>query len=99
MSNKSVLEQAASYFKNHHPGMTPEAVVCFLILLDLKNPSVGDIAKAVRMNEPVVYQHLSLLTSGGAGLVHLVNAGDGRNMVQLTDIGQMAKSHIQTALA
>lgn len=99
MNNKAILEQASAYFKTHHPGLTAEAIICFLVMIDLSEPTVGDIARAVGMTEPVAYQHISMLSPSGAGLISLVNAGDGRNRVTLTDQGEAAKAAIRTALA
>ncbi len=98
MSNKAVLEQAASYFKTQYPGLTAEAIICFLVVVDLNEPTVGDVARAVGMTEPQAYQHISMLTPSGAGIVQLQNAGDGRNVVHLTEAGMAAKSAIEAAL-
>ncbi|WP_417451504.1 hypothetical protein [Kordiimonas sp.] len=99
MSNKSILEQASAYFKSHHPGLTAEAIICFLVMIDLGEPTVGEVGRAVGMTEPQAYQHISMLTASGAGLITLVNAGDGRNTISLTPPGQAAKAAILSALA
>lgn len=97
MDNKAILEHAATYFKRTYPGLTAEAIVCFLVLIDMdRNPTVGDVARGVGMTEPQAYHHLSELTAGvGAGLVTLENLGDGRNYVHLTGIGMEAKKAVQ----
>lgn len=97
MDNKAILEHATSYFKRSYPGLTAEAIVCFLVLIDMdRNPTVGDVARGVAMAEPQAYHHLSELTAGGgAGLLTLENLGDGRNYVHLTDAGKIAKKSIQ----
>lgn len=99
MENKAVLEHATNYFKRSHKGLTAEAIVCFLVLIDLeRNPTVGDIARSVGMTEPKAYHHLSELSmGGGAGLINFENTGDGRNYVHLTDAGQAAKKQVQAA--
>lgn len=99
MDKKAILEHASSYFKQTYPGLTAEAVVCFLVLIDLgRNPTVGDIARGVGMAEPQAYHHLSELTVGaGSGLISFENTGDGRNYVHLTEIGQAAKKQVQAA--
>ncbi|WP_262689949.1 MarR family transcriptional regulator [Kordiimonas aestuarii] len=99
MSNKSILEQASAYFKSHHPGLAAESIICFLVLIDLGEPTVGEIARAVGMTEPQAYQHISTLSASGAGLIALVNAGDGRNIITLTGPGQAARAAILSALA
>jgi DNA-binding transcriptional ArsR family regulator len=98
VNNKAILEQASAYFKSHHSGLSAEAIICFLVMIDLRTPTVGDIARAVGMTEPQAYQHISMLTPSGAGLVSLVNAGDGRNMVNLTPTGNAARAAILAAL-
>lgn len=87
MSNKEILGQVTNLIKGQYPGLTAEAIICFIVTLDLQDPTVGDVARAVGMTEPAAYQHMSMLTSSGAGLVALVNTGDGRNLVELTDTG------------
>ncbi|WP_420429669.1 hypothetical protein [Kordiimonas sp.] len=98
MSNKAVLEHAASYFKAQYPGLTAEAIICFLVVVDLNEPTVGDVARAVGMTEPQAYQHISMLTPSGAGIIQLQNEGDGRNIVLLTEAGLAAKAAIEAAL-
>ena len=51
------------------------------------------------MTEPQAYQHISVLSPSGAGLIALVNVGDGRNIITLTEPGQAAKAAILQALA
>ncbi|MBL4838773.1 MAG: hypothetical protein JKY34_14470 [Kordiimonadaceae bacterium] len=99
MSDQKILEHATAYFKKNYPSLTAEAIICFLVTLDLgRNPTVGDIARGVRMGEPQAYHHLSELTSGGGvGLIIFENLGDGRNYVHLTDIGTMAKNEVESA--
>jgi len=99
MDNKAILERAANFFKQSHPNITAEAVVCFLVLIDLdRNPTVGDIARGVGMAEPQAFHHLAELSTGaGAGLISLENLGDGRNYVHLTEAGLIAKKTVQAA--
>ena len=99
MSNQKILEHASTFFKANYSNLTAEAIVCFLVLLDLdRNPTVGDIARGVGMAEPQTFHHLSELTAGGgAGLISLENTGDGRNFVHLTDIGTIAKQSIEAS--
>ncbi len=94
LGNKAVLEQIASYFKDHFPGLTAEAIICFLVVIDFEQPSVGDVARSVGMTEPDAYHHMSLLGGSGAGLINFVNAGDGRNLIMLTDIGLLVKNNL-----
>lgn len=97
MSNKSVLEQAAFIFKSQYPGLSAEAIICFLVILDLESPTVGQVAQAVGMTEPQAYHFLSELGSTGAGLVKFVNRGDGANICQITQAGLQARTSIQAA--
>ncbi len=99
MDNKAILEHAAGYFKRTYPGLTAEAIVSFLVLIDLpKTPTVGDVARNVGMAEPQTYHHLSELATGvGPGLINLENTGDGRNLVHLTGLGEEAKKQIKAA--
>jgi hypothetical protein len=99
VSNKAILEQASTYFKSHHPGLSAEAIICFLVTIDLGEPTVGEVARAVGMTEPHAYQHISTLSPSGAGLINLVNTGDGRNAVSLTPTGKAARAAILAALA
>lgn len=95
MSNKAVLQQAVAIFKQQYPGLTAEAIICFIIIASSsEKPTVGDVARATGMAEPTAYQHISMLTGRGAGLVTLENAGDGRNHVQLSSAGEQLKSLI-----
>lgn len=98
VSNKAILERASSYFKSHHPGLSAEAIICFLVMIDLGEPTVGAVARAVGMTEPQAYQHISTLSPSGAGLVSLINAGDGRNVITLSRTGEEAKAAILAAL-
>lgn len=99
MDTKAILEHATVFFKRTYPGLTAEAIVCFLVLIDLpRNPTVGDIARGVGMAEPTAYHHLSELTVGvGAGLITFENMGDGRNYVHLTGTGLEAKKQVEAA--
>jgi len=99
MSNKEILQHAAAFFKQAYPALTAEAVVCFLVLIDVgEGATVGDVARAVGMTEPSCYQHMAQLTAGvGAGLVSFTNTGDGKNHVHLTETGKAAKQAIQAA--
>ncbi|MCJ9429696.1 hypothetical protein [Kordiimonas marina] len=99
MSNKSVLEQAAFLFKSQYPSLTAEAIICFLMILDLDDPTVGKVAQAVGMTEPQAYHFISELGSTGAGLIKFVNRGDGANVCELTQAGMQARTSVQTALA
>lgn len=99
MSNKSILEAATAAFKKDYPGLTAEAIICFLVTMDLDDPTVGDIARAVGMTEPSAYQHMSMLTASGAGLIVFINQGDGRNQVKMTDRGRDLAAAVNQALA
>lgn len=101
MDNKKTLEHAAEYFKKAYPGLTAEAVVCFLVLVDLEGrPTVTDIAQSVRMTEQDIQLHLALMEpSSGAGLVSVESQGDGKIFVHLTDAGVSAKNAIQTSFS
>ncbi len=98
VSNKAILEQASSYFKSHHPGLSAEAIICFLVMIDMGDVTVGAVARAVGMTEPQAYQHISTLSPSGAGLINLVNAGDGRNVISFSAQGEAAKAAILAAL-
>lgn len=99
MNNTAILQQASSYFKSHHPGLSAEAIVCFLVVIDLGEPTVGEVGRVVGMTEPNAYQHISALSPSGAGLVSLSNAGDGKNHIRLTPVGDAAKAAITAALS
>jgi len=101
MSNKDILEHATRYFKANYPGLMAESIVSFLVLIDLgEGATVGDVARAVSMTEPQCYHYIAQLNIGsGAGLVKLENAGDGKNYVHLTDLGEAAKQAVQAAFA
>jgi len=94
VSNKAILQQAVAIFKERYPGLTAEAIICFIVASSLDTPTVGDVARAVGMTEPAAYQHISMLTASGAGLVALHNAGDGRNIISLSAAGEQLKALI-----
>lgn len=98
MDSKTILEAASGYFKKAYPGLTAEAVVCFLVIMGMdEGPTVGDVARALGMTEPDTYHHLTLLTSGkGAGLISLENTGDGRSVIHVTEEGKAIEANIQT---
>jgi len=101
MSNKDILESAAAYFKRHHPHLTAESIVCFVVLIDLGDGcTVGDVARAVGMAEPECYRQLAQLNVGsGEGLLKLENTGDGSNRVSLSDRGQTAQQALEAAIS
>ncbi|MFC4348096.1 hypothetical protein ACFO5Q_09595 [Kordiimonas lipolytica] len=99
MGNKEILHELTNVFKRSYPGLTAEAIICFMVAANEKDPTVGDVARVVGMTEPMVYQHLSTLTSAGAGLIGLVNTGDGRNLVQLTPEGQELASSLNQSVS
>jgi|GEM_PF-1462107 len=99
VGKKEFLQELTNVFKRSYPGLTAEAIICFMVAANEKDPTVGDVARVVGMTEPMVYQHLSTLTSAGAGLIGLVNAGDGRNIVQLTPEGQQLASSLNQAVS
>ncbi len=99
VGNKEILHELTNVFKRSYPGLTAEAIICFMVAANEQDPTVGDVARVVGMTEPMVYQHLSTLTSAGAGLIGLVNTGDGRNLVQLTPEGQQLAASLNQAVS
>jgi DNA-binding transcriptional ArsR family regulator len=99
VSDKDILQQAVSVFKRSYPGLTAEAIICFIVASDLEDPTVGQIAQAVGMTEPQAYQHISMLTSSGVGLVTLQNTGDGRNVILLSALGLQLKANIDASIS
>ncbi|TNE67742.1 MAG: hypothetical protein EP335_00525 [Alphaproteobacteria bacterium] len=99
MSNKSVLEHVAYIVKSQHPGLSAEAIVSFLIILDLGEPTVAQVANMVGMTEPKLFQHLSMLTTSGGGLIQLINNGDGSNSVRLTARGQQLRAQVASSFS
>ncbi|MFC3051771.1 hypothetical protein [Kordiimonas pumila] len=100
MNNKALLESAANFFKTSYPGVTAEAVVCFLVFIDLPSlVTVGSLAQEVHMAELDVYNHLTLLAAGGAGLLSLENTGGDDTIISLTDEGYAAKDNLMASVA
>ncbi|PCI62453.1 MAG: hypothetical protein COB37_07010 [Kordiimonadales bacterium] len=101
MSNKQILEHASAYFKSNFPKLEAEAIICFLVFMDLGDgASVGDVARGVGMTEPGCYHFLTQLTGGsgvaaGVGLVSFENAGGGKTLLHMTDLGQSASDAVQ----
>ena len=97
MSNQKILEHACAYFKSNFPKLEAEAIVCFLVFMDLGDgASVGDVARGVGMTEPGCYHFLTQLTEGkGSGLVSFENTGDGKTLLHMTPLGQSASDAVQ----
>jgi len=100
MSDKDLLKQASGFFKSHYPGLVPEAIVAFLYVAGAeKELTVGDVARALGLTEPDAHKHLSQIATGrGVGLVHMVNMGEGRNGVALTELGEATRTEILQAI-
>ncbi|UTW60126.1 hypothetical protein KFE96_07395 [Kordiimonas sp. SCSIO 12603] len=99
-SNDKILEAVAGYFKREYPGMTAEAVICFMILSDLGDQArMYDIGVGTGMTWEEVYQHMMLMKVGnGAGLVAYQQLADGHYMAILTDKGKAARDALQQSV-
>ncbi len=95
-----MLESVAGYFKRGYPGLSAEAIVCFLILTDMGDKALMyDIGQALGMPWEEVYQHLMLMKVGnGAGLVAFKQLADGHYLALLTDEGMQARDAIQQSV-
>lgn len=97
MNDQEILQKASSYFKSTYPGLSAEAVVCFLVLADLDQPSVQDVAVSMRMTPQDVLGHITLLSdASGAGLITMQNGG---SQLSLTGLGEQAKQAIQASFS
>ncbi len=99
MSNELILQTASTYLKANYPELTAEAMIAFLVTVADDGQVVDEIAAKMGMSEPAAYHHLKLLGSSGAKLISIENLGDGRNLVNLTDLGLAAKEAINAALS
>lgn len=100
MSGTALLQEAAGYFKMHYPGLTPEAVIAFILVTDIHQPTVQAVASSLGMDEGQLGAHLaSLMEVGGAGLLALQPVLGGGNRILMTPRGEQVKNDMQMTLA
>lgn len=100
MNKEQTLKAATDYFKAHHPGITPEAILCFLVLAGSGDMSIADIAGQLNMPPQDARAHLDLLMpEAGAGLVAFAAPGTGSSVLTLSPAGMAARDALNTVLA
>ena len=96
MSNREILQQAATVFRDQYPTLNAEAVIAFFIIADQEEPTVDDISLAIGLHDMQVFQYMAPLRN--AGLVSLQTEDSGVNRVLLTGRGEEAKQAIMGLL-
>lgn len=92
MSNREILQQATSVFRDRFPSLNAEAVIAFIIIADHHEPTVGEISVAIGLSDRQTFQHMAPLRT--AGLVGLQAQSNGDNKILLTGLGVEAKAAI-----
>lgn len=93
MSDRDILQQAATIFRDQHPGLSAESVIAFILISDHSEPTVADISTAMGQPEQQVFQHLASLRA--AGLITVELAQGGATKILLSDAGQQTKDMLQ----
>ncbi len=95
MDSKELLKTAALYFRDTHPGLTPESVLCFLVLADFAPSSMplNQLAQALNYAPGDAKSHLIPLA--GAGLIMIDVVG----RVQLTPAGDASRRSLEQRFA
>lgn len=96
MNKNALLKKAVDVLKSDYPGLTPEAVVCFLFIMAQDGLTVGDVARTIGLTEPIAYRHLSELQK--VGFIQLENRGDGSNLIHLTEDGRALSGAVNSML-
>lgn len=97
MSDRDILQQAATLFRQHYPALTAEAVVTFIVVADNERPSISEIAASMGQSEAHVFHYTAPLRD--AGLVVLQPDRNGDNKILLTGRGEEAKNAISEIFA
>lgn len=92
MTNRALLEQAAAAFTERHPALTAEALIAFIIVADLEQPTIGEIAVAMGVPDTQVFHHIAPLRD--AGLISVTPKRTGSNIVTLSELGHETKEAI-----
>ncbi len=97
MSNREILQQATSIFRDNYPSLNAEAVIAFIVIADHHEPTVGEISIAIGMSDRQTFQHMAPLRT--AGLVSLQPQSSGDNKILLTGLGEEAKQAVANIFA
>lgn len=97
MSNREILEAATNVLKLRYPSLNAESMVAFMVIADHDEPTIGEIAVAIGLSDPQVFQYMAPLRA--AGLVNLQAHATGSNSIILTERGEEAKQAIAEIFA
>ncbi len=89
MSDREILQQAATIFRDHYPGLSAESVIAFILISDHGEPTITDISTAIGLQEQQIFQHMAPLRA--AGLITVEAAQGGTTKILLTATGQQTK--------
>ena len=97
MSDREILQHAATVFREQYPALTAEAVIIFIVIADHERPTIGEVSVAMNQTEAHVFHHTAPLRD--AGLVVLQPERDGSDKILLTGRGEEAKKAIAEIFA
>ena len=89
MSEREILQQAATIFRDQYPGLSAESVIAFILISDHGEPTIADISTAIGLPDQQIFQHMAPLRA--AGLITVEAAQGGATKILLTAAGQQTK--------
>lgn len=89
MSDREILQQAATVFREQYPALSAEAVVAFILISDHAEPTITNISSAIGLPDQQIFQHMAPLRA--AGLITVDPAQGGNNKILLTASGRQTK--------
>jgi len=95
MDNKALLKVAALFFRDMHPGITPEAVLCFLVIANEGAITVSNLMQTLRYDSITIQTHLNYLTTS-SGLIAVDSA---TNTIHLSAAGAVVANTLQQRMA
>ncbi len=89
VSEREMLQQAATVFRDQYPGLSAESVIAFILISDHGEPTITDISTAIGLPDQQVFEHVAPLRA--AGLITVEAAEGGTTKILLTATGQQTK--------
>ena len=96
MQNQALLKRAVDRIKEDHAALSPEAVICLILIISNPGQTVGKIAVAAGLTEPLAYRFIAELQK--LDLVSLANVGNGANEVTLSAKGEELAEQVNAAI-